>query len=172
MIIERRLFADLAPYLDSPEAVIITGMRRTGKSTAMQYQYDRVSSDNKLLLDLENPLNRRYFEEENYERIKFTLTGLGLDFKQRAYVFIDEIQFMKNIPSVAKYFIDHYQTKFFLTGSASFTMKNLFSESLAGRKVIFELSPLSRANSRARSSRPLRRSTTSTCSTAAFPAWF
>jgi len=32
--------------------------------------------------------------------------------------------------------------KFFLTGSASFYMKNLFTESLAGRKFIFELFPL------------------------------
>jgi hypothetical protein len=33
--------------------------------------------------------------------------------------------------------------KFFLTGSASFYLKNLFTESLAGRKYIFELFPLS-----------------------------
>jgi predicted AAA+ superfamily ATPase len=33
--------------------------------------------------------------------------------------------------------------KFFLTGSAGFYLKNLFTESLAGRKVLFELFPLS-----------------------------
>lgn len=41
-----------------------------------------------------------------------------------------------------KYFIDHFKSKFFLTGSASFYLKNVFSESLAGRKYIFELFPL------------------------------
>lgn len=47
------------------------------------------------------------------------------------------------MPNIVKYLIDHYQVKFFLTGSASFYLKNLFSESLAGRKYIFELFPLS-----------------------------
>ena len=32
--------------------------------------------------------------------------------------------------------------KFFLTGSASFYLKNLFTESLAGRKFTFEIFPL------------------------------
>jgi len=43
---------------------------------------------------------------------------------------------------VVKYFIDHHKVKFFLTGSASFYLKNLFTESLAGRKFLFELFPL------------------------------
>ena len=50
---------------------------------------------------------------------------------------------MRNLPSIVKYFYDHYQVKFFLTGSASFYLKNLFSESLSGRKYLFELFPLS-----------------------------
>jgi len=62
--------------------------------------------------------------------------------KERVYLFLDEIQNLKNLPSVAKYLIDHYQVKFFLTGSVSFYLKNLFSESLSGRKVLFELFPL------------------------------
>lgn len=44
---------------------------------------------------------------------------------------------------MVKYFIDHYQVKFFLTGSARYYLKNLFTESLSGRKAIFELFPLS-----------------------------
>lgn len=93
-------------------------------------------------MDLENPLNRKYFEESHYERIKITFEFLGLDFSQKTFVFLDEMQFVKNLPSVVKYFIDHYKVKFFLTGSASFYLKNLFTESLVGRKYIFELFPL------------------------------
>ncbi len=65
-----------------------------------------------------------------------------MDFSKTAYVFIDEIQFVRNLPSVVKYFIDHYGVKFFLTGSASFYLKGLFAESLVGRKVLFEIFPL------------------------------
>ncbi|MCM8784523.1 MAG: ATP-binding protein [Candidatus Omnitrophica bacterium] len=117
-------------------------MRRTGKTTLLNFFYEKIESKNKLFLDLENPLNRKYFEEKNYEKIKKTFEFLGIDFSKKTYIFCDEIQFVRNLPSVVKYFIDHYKVKFFLTGSASFYLKNLFSESLSGRKIIFELYPL------------------------------
>ena len=142
MIKPRSIYKSITPYFESPEAIIITGMRRTGKTTLLNFIFDQVETKNKIFLDLENPLNRRYFEEENYERIKISFEVLGIDFSQKPFIFLDEIQFLKNLPSVAKYFIDHYKVKFFLTGSASFYLKNLFTESLAGRKYIFELFPL------------------------------
>ncbi len=141
MIVKRKLYNKIEPYLDSKEAIIITGMRRTGKTTLLSFIYDKIDHKNKLFLDLENPLNQKYFNEENFEQIKFSLETLGIDFSKKAFVFLDEIQLIKNIPQIVKYFIDHYKVKFFLTGSASFYLKNLFSESLAGRKYVFELFP-------------------------------
>jgi predicted AAA+ superfamily ATPase len=142
MIKPRLILKKIELYFDSPEAIIITGMRRTGKTTILNFIYEQIGSRNKIFLDLENPLNRKYFEEKNYERIKKTFEILGIDFTKRPFIFCDEIQFVRNLPSVVKYFIDHYNVKFFLTGSASFYLKNLFTESLAGRKFIFELFPL------------------------------
>ena len=138
----RLILDEIKRYLDTPEAIVLTGMRRTGKATLLQSIFEKIDSLNKLYLDLENPINRSYFEAENYERIKATFEVLNVDFTHRSYIFLDEIQFVKNLPSVVKYFADHYRVKFFLTGSASFYMKNLFTESLAGRKFIFELFPL------------------------------
>lgn len=143
MIRPREIYDKIRSYFDSPEAIIVTGMRRTGKTTLLHLVFDQIKSKNKLFLDLENPLNRKYFEETNYDRIKVSLEFLGIDFTGRPFIFLDEIQMVKNLPSVVKYFIDHYHVKFFLTGSASFYLKNLFTESLAGRKYIFELFPLS-----------------------------
>ena len=142
MIIQRNLYQKIEPYLDSPEAIVVTGMRRTGKTTLMQFIYDKIQSGNKLILDLENPLNQRYFEEEDFEKIKFNLEILGLNFAKKAYLFLDEVQLIKNLPQAVKYLSDHYKVKFFLTGSSSFYLKNLFSESLVGRKYVFELFPL------------------------------
>jgi predicted AAA+ superfamily ATPase len=143
MIKSRFIFNEIKRYLASPEAIIITGMRRTGKTSLLRYIYDQIDSKEKLFLDLENPLNRRYFEEKDYERIKISLEVLGINFRGMSFIFLDEIQFIRNLPSIIKYFIDHYKVKFFLTGSVSFYLKNLFTESLAGRKYIFELFPLS-----------------------------
>lgn len=142
MIIEREIYQKIEPVINSPEAIIITGMRRTGKTTLLRFILENIKSENKIFLDLENPANQKYFQEENYDKIADHLSFLGLNVKQKGYVFLDEIQFVKNVPSVIKYLIDHYKIKFFLSGSASFYLKNLFSESLAGRKYIFELFPL------------------------------
>ena len=55
-------------------------MRRTGKTTLLNFIYDQIVSKNKVFLDLENTLNRKYFEEDNYERIKTSFEFLGIDF--------------------------------------------------------------------------------------------
>ena len=141
-MIERDIFKHIEPVLQSPEAIIITGMRRVGKTTLLHFIEQYLKSDNTLFLDLENPLNRKYFEETDYERIVVQLRFLGLDTSRRAYVFLDEVQSVLALPSVVKYLSDHYPIKFFLSGSSSFYLKNHFTESLAGRKYIFELFPL------------------------------
>ena len=70
MVIQRDIYKEIEPYLNSSEAVVITGMRRTGKTTLLRFIYDKINSPNKLFIDLENTLNRKYFEEEDYERIR------------------------------------------------------------------------------------------------------
>jgi hypothetical protein len=142
MIKQRAILDRIKPYYDSPEAIIITGMRRTGKTTLLNLIFSQIQSPNKIFLDLENPLNRKYFENPSYEKVKSSLEVLGVDFTRKPCIFLDEIQFVRTLPSIVKYLMDHFQAKFFLTGSASFYLKNLFSESLSGRKYIFELYPL------------------------------
>ncbi len=139
---KRKLFNQLVARIDVPEAIVVTGMRRVGKTTLLKQVYGSINSENKIFLDLENPVNQKYFEEINYEAIKYKFQTLGIDISQKSFIFLDEIQNVSNLPSVVKYLADHYQIKFFLTGSSSFYLKNLFSESLAGRKVIYELFPL------------------------------
>lgn len=132
----------LEKELKSDKVIVLTGMRRVGKTTLIQYLYQTVKRKRKLYLDLENPLNQTYFNEVNYDKIKTYFDQLASGKEKKMVVFLDEIQNLKNLPSVVKYLYDHYRIKFVLTGSASFYLKNLFSESLAGRKRLFELWPL------------------------------
>ena len=78
----------------------------------------------------------------DYNDIFVNLINKGMNKKDKIYVFIDEVQHYPEISKVIKYLTDHYQIKFVITGSASYYLKNLFPESLAGRKIIFELYPL------------------------------
>lgn len=142
MILPRKLFAKIEKYLESKPAIVVTGMRRVGKTTLLRYFFEKISSKNKFFFDLEDPLNQTIFSPKSYAQLIAELQLQGIDFSKKIYLFLDEIQYVPNLPSVVKYLYDHYNVKFFLTGSASFYLKNLFSESLAGRKYIFELFPL------------------------------
>lgn len=142
MFFPRTIFPQLEKELFTRQIVVITGMRQVGKTTLLNQLFSRVKSSNKAFFDLENPLHRKVFEEGNYDGIWSNLAQFGVVKDKKAYLFLDEIQNLPQISSVVKYLYDHYQTKFFLTGSSSFYLKNLFPESLAGRKLIFELYPL------------------------------
>lgn len=143
MFYTRQIFSKLEAELGTKEATVITGMRRVGKTTALMHLYDLVESENKAVFDFENPLHRKVFEEENYDAIWNNLKQFGIDNKTKVYLFLDEVQNLPDISRAVKYLYDHWEVKFFLTGSSSYYLRNLFPESLAGRKIIFEIFPLS-----------------------------
>jgi uncharacterized protein len=142
MLYNRQLYPQIESELETREITVVTGMRRVGKTTALHHLYDRVKSNNKTIVDLENPLHRKIFEEENYDTVWTNLKQFGITNTAKAYVFIDEVQNLPDLSRVVKYLYDHWDVKFFLTGSSSYYLRNLFPESLAGRKMIFELYPL------------------------------
>ncbi|PIQ07369.1 MAG: hypothetical protein COW72_00680 [Candidatus Nealsonbacteria bacterium CG18_big_fil_WC_8_21_14_2_50_37_10] len=142
MIYQRKLLKILKKQLLSKEIIVLTGIRRVGKTTLYRMIFDEIKSDNKAFLDMENPLEQRIFEEKDFNNILLNFKEYGINQKSKAYIFLDEIQAMPKAIKAVKYLYDHYDIKFFLTGSSSFYLKNLFPESLAGRKFIFELFPL------------------------------
>ena len=142
MLFKRKLFEELIKRIKEKEIVVITGMRRVGKTTLLKMIFDLLETKNKCFFDMENPLNQKIFEEEDYNNIWANLKPFGIDSTRKTFIFLDEIQANPEIVKVVKYLYDHYNVKFFLTGSSSFYLKNLFPESLSGRKIIFELFPL------------------------------
>lgn len=142
MLYPRQVFQKLEAEITTKEVTVITGMRRVGKTTALMHLFDLVKSENKAILDLENPLHRKVFEEENYDTVWNNLRQFGVTHDTKAYVFLDEVQNLPKLSRVVKYLYDHFNVKFFLTGSSSYYLRNLFPESLAGRKIIFEMFPL------------------------------
>lgn len=142
MFYQRTLLPRLERELKTKEIVVLTGMRQVGKTSILEYLFNKVNSDNKAMLDAQNPLHRIVFEEQNYDLVLQNLREFGIKQDSYAFVFIDEIQFMPEITQVIKYLYDHHGTKFVVTGSSSYYLRNLFPESLAGRKLTFELYPL------------------------------
>jgi len=141
-MIHRAIFDELFAHLKQPQATVITGMRRVGKSTAVRFLLARVSHSNKVYLDLERAEYRFILNQTNYKDIEINLSIEGIDFQRPAVIALDEIQLVPQAPSVMKHLYDTYGVKFIVSGSSSYYLKNRFSESLAGRKRIFEMYPL------------------------------
>lgn len=142
MFYPRHIFPQIKDHLEKPEVTVITGMRRTGKTAILNELYLQVPT-NKMFLDLENRANHEPFLLTDYDLVWERLQNVyGLTAAKKSYIFLDEIQNLPILPKVLKYLSDHYPIKFVVSGSSSFYLKNLFSESLSGRKQIFELFPV------------------------------
>ena len=141
-MIQRTIFPMLLEHLRKPQVTVITGMRRVGKSTALKYLLRQVTHDNKIYLDFEKADNRFVWNQTFYKDIEINLAVEGIDWSKPAVIALDEIQLVPQSTSVIKYLYDTYNVKFIVSGSSSFYLKNRFSESLAGRKQIFDMYPL------------------------------
>lgn len=139
----RAIYSELEEHLTKRQVTVITGMRRVGKSTAVKHLLEQIGHTNKVYLDFEKANNRFIFNQSSYTDIEINLQIEGIDFSQPAVIALDEIQLVPNSTSVIKYLYDTYNVKFIVTGSSSFYLRNHFTESLAGRKTIFEMTPLS-----------------------------
>jgi predicted AAA+ superfamily ATPase len=122
---KRELFYIIRPQLYHKNAILITGMRQVGKTTLMRQLYDDFVGKH-LWFDLDNPLDQMA-----------SISGVKKD--ERLLVCIDEIQNLPEITKIIKYLIDNYGVKFILTGSSNYYLRNLFPESLSGRKFLYIL---------------------------------
>ncbi|MFA6096778.1 MAG: ATP-binding protein [Candidatus Paceibacterota bacterium] len=141
---KRLILSQIEKHIDHKNAIVITGMRQVGKTTLMRCVFDKIIDKPKLWFDFDNPLDQKIFEDIEYRNIYENLKNqskAGDD--ERIFVFVDEIQNFPEITKVMKFLIGQYGVKFFVTGSSNFYLKNLFPESLSGRKFLYELSPLS-----------------------------
>uniref|UniRef100_UPI003593060E ATP-binding protein n=1 Tax=Persicitalea sp. TaxID=3100273 RepID=UPI003593060E len=142
MFYQRTVFPALLDHLAKKQITVLTGMRRTGKTTLLKALMERSPLAQKVYFDLERIDNREFFAEKNYENIVYALSQRGFDLEQPLLIAIDEIQMAPNLPSVVKYLYDTCGFKFILTGSSAYYLRNTFNESLAGRKKLFEIHPL------------------------------
>ena len=144
---KRFLFNDIVKEIESKQIISLIGLRRTGKTTILKQVIDHLIKSKKV--------KREYilfysFDEEQpkiEEIVTEYETKLGkelLGIKDRIYIFLDEIQKLKNWQNQVKYYYDNYQNiKFFVSGSSSLFIKKHTQESLAGRIYEFVLNPLS-----------------------------
>ncbi len=131
-------------YHDTEIIKVITGVRRSGKSCLMQMVREEllqsgVMPDNIIFLDLDSKAFRKV---KTADRLEETIDSLSAK-RGMKYLFIDEIQNVKDFEEVVNAFRGSGEYSIFITGSNSYLLSGELATKLTGRYVEFELFPLS-----------------------------
>ncbi len=120
---------------------VILGPRQVGKTTLLKQLHKKTGG---FFLDLD--IYSNFEKVSSYENFLRTLelNSYKKEQKDFFYVYLDEFQRYADLTKVLKNVYDHHENvKVLITGSSSLTIKNQIQESLAGRKRVFEMYPLS-----------------------------
>lgn len=140
----RQRYFDLIHSLDVREVTIITGVRRSGKSTLM---YQMIA----LLLErgvLPEQLFFVNFEDKRLQSFSldqiYTWYRENMNPEKKAFVFLDEIHTHSGWESWIRTQYDlKSPCKFVISGSSSYLLRKEYSTLLTGRNLTFEVFPLS-----------------------------
>lgn len=140
--IRRRLLSSLTAHLDQPEITVLVGPRQSGKTTILKRLESELRAGGRktlwLNLDFEDDFRHVASQGALLQKIQLELGSGG------GVVFIDEIQRRENAGLFLKGLYDQgLPWKFVVSGSGSIELKEKISESLVGRKRLFELSTVS-----------------------------
>jgi len=140
----RTIFNALYASLNNKEIVVLTGSRQVGKTTLLK------SLISKLLRQNICPASIFYFNLDDdslhpyFEKYTDFIDFIDTEYKGFRYVFIDEIQRLKNPGIFLKLIHDlDLDIKIVVSGSSSLELKSKTTEHLTGRKRVFELFPFS-----------------------------
>ena len=144
-LIERKEYLDkLFAYRDKDIIKVVTGLRRSGKSTLLA-----IFKENLLLSDIKSQQIQFYnfelpenFLNKSWDTIYFEIKS-KLQTNKMNYIFLDEIQ---NIPEFEKLVDGLYATKnidLYITGSNAYLLSSELATLLSGRYIEISILPFS-----------------------------
>ena len=143
MILRPDYLEAIRPFIDAPLVKILTGIRRSGKSTIFLMLHDELR---KRGIAGDNIISRRYTDMEldrvdqhsMYEDLKAAIAGKG-----RCYLLLDEVQEIKGWEKVVNSLLESADVDIYVTGSNSKLMSSEISTYLTGRYVPISVYTLS-----------------------------
>lgn len=142
--IHRLLLDKLKKGFGNNRIIIIIGSRQVGKTTLMNMYKTDVPRDYACFyFNLEDINNLNICQ--SIDDLKSYLEDNGINIKRdRTFLIIDEFQYVKNATKLFKIIYDLYpKVKILASGSSSIEIQKHLKESLAGRKRVYHLYPLS-----------------------------
>lgn len=144
MIERKEYFDKLLGYKDKKIIKVITGIRRCGKSTLLNFFQE-------YLLKMgaeENQIISINFEDYEYDNLKnpkelYQYIKNRLLPDKMVYIFLDEIQNVKDFQKVVDSFFLKEYVDIYLTGSNAYMLSGELATLLSGRYIKIEMLPLS-----------------------------
>lgn len=123
---------------------VITGVRRSGKSSLMQMIAEELKSSgvpetNIIYLDLDK---REFRSVKTADSLENLILSRSIT-KEKKYLFIDEVQNVQGFEEVLNGFRTDGNWSIFITGSNSYLLSGELVTKLTGRYIEFEIFPLS-----------------------------
>ncbi|MBI5195798.1 MAG: ATP-binding protein [Nitrospirae bacterium] len=143
----RKILREIKKYLYEPGIIVLVGARQVGKTSILHLVIEELNKQKA------NKKHVHYFDLEDFTILEILNKGIkefigllkasGADIEKQNYIFIDEIQYMQNPANFLKLLNDkHKNLKLIVSGSSTLEIRRKFKDSLAGRKVVFEVYPL------------------------------
>ncbi len=136
--VARSILNELKPLMKAPQVIVITGLRRVGKSTLLAQIAEKFFKNNYYIVNFEDErlLN---FQVSDFDLLYETLISL---FGIKKVFLFDEIQ---NVPQWERFIrrLHDQGFKFVLTGSNASLLSQELGTRLTGRSVRIELYPFS-----------------------------
>ena len=137
-IIQRQV--DLKSYINYDSIVVISGVRRCGKSTLLKIIKTKINPKDYLYCD---------FSDERLNNLKIADLQLIYEIflekyeSGKKYFFFDEIQYVNGWEKFVNRLYEKEEAKIFVTGSNSSLLSSEISSVLTGRNKVIELYPFS-----------------------------
>lgn len=138
-----RYLSRIRPFVGIPVIKILTGVRRSGKSTLLQMLSAEISQSHPdavvVHLNLESEAGLSIRTPQN---LLDALRHCGADSHSRSYIFLDEVQRLESWEDAINAIRVDWDCDLYLTGSNSTMLSSELATNLAGRYTEFSIRPL------------------------------
>ena len=143
MIYRNSYMDKILPFIDKPVIKVLTGVRRSGKSTILRMLREEIThrgiKEEQIIFYRLDSLEYEDIKssKELYKELKEHLYTGG-----KTYLFLDEIQEIESWEKVVNSMMTDFDVDIYVTGSNSRMMSSEISTYLTGRYVAFQIYPL------------------------------
>jgi predicted AAA+ superfamily ATPase len=151
MLFQRSLFTQIESHLPDKRHTIITGARQVGKTSLLRLISQKLKAEGHLVFQLSLEDSKVLSDINAHpDNIFLHVPSLPIPAEngqvaKRMHLLIDEVQYAADPTHFLKFLYDKYEgnLKVVATGSSAFYIDRKFTDSLAGRKRVFQLYTLS-----------------------------